>query len=150
MTGCGLGSATACRDGRSDEAGKGVRRHSADGTVSRGSRKWRAEGGGRTLGVELCSACCSCGKVERERGRKEKGEKREKEKGGERKGKERRRWWDSQRRTRNEEEQRDGMVIGTGVGTADRRKMISGDWSRIEKIFKRFELNDEKDLETNL
>ena len=42
------------------------------------------------------------------------------------------------------------MVIGTSVGTADRRKMISGDWSQTEKIFKRFELNDEKDFETNL
>ena len=51
---------------------------------------------------------------------------------------------------RIEKEQRDEMVIDTGVGAADRRKMISGDWSRIEKIFKRFELNDENDLETNL
>ena len=51
---------------------------------------------------------------------------------------------------RIEEEQRDGMVIGTGVRTVDRRKMISGDWSRTEKIFKRFELNDEKDFEINL
>jgi len=39
------------------------------------------------------------------------------------------------------------MVIGTGVGTADRREMISGDWSRTEKIFNRFELNDDKDFE---
>ena len=49
--------------------------------------------------------------------------------------------------TQIEEEQRDGMVIGTGVGMADRREMISGDWSRTEKIFNRFELNDDKDFE---
>ena len=34
-----------------------------------------------------------------------------------------------------EEEQRDGMVIGTCVGTAGCRKIISGDWTRTEKDF---------------
>ena len=38
------------------------------------------------------------------------------------------------------------MVIGTGVEMADRRELISGDWFRTEKIFKRFEL---KDFETD-
>ena len=42
----------------------------------------------------------------------------------------------------------DGTGIGTGVGTADYRKMISGDWELgRERFLKRVELNDEKDFE---
>jgi hypothetical protein len=40
------------------------------------------------------------------------------------------------------------MMIGTGVGTTDRRKMILGDYELgRKKILKQFELNDEKDFE---
>ena len=46
------------------------------------------------------------------------------------------------------EKKRDGTGIGTGVGTADCRDMISGDWEFGRKmILNRFELYHEKDFE---
>ena len=43
---------------------------------------------------------------------------------------------------------RDGTGIGTGVGTANYRKMISGDWELgRERLLKRVELNVKKDFE---
>jgi len=90
----------------------------------------------------LCSApCCACGERREGRRRREgKNKRKKKKREREKRGREReiapaefaaatagpdehaRRSDGTQRVARNEGEQGDGMVIGTGVGTADRRE----------------------------